>query len=56
MDNNFKQKIDNLVTEICGVTSLISKIEILDYMEQQASFLLWQLEDEKHIDDDSHNV
>lgn len=55
MDNNFKIKIDNLVDEINTVTDLVRKIEILNYMEQQASYMLWQLEEEKRIDDDSRD-
>ena len=55
MDNNFKIKIDALVDEINTVTDLIRKIEILNYMEQQSSFMLWQLEEEKRIDDDSRD-
>ena len=55
MDNNFKQKIDALVTEICAVTDLTHKVEILNYMEQQSSFMLWQLEDEQRIDEDSRD-
>lgn len=56
MDNNLKVKIDKLVDEINTITDLNIKISVLDYMEQQASFMLWQLEDAKHIDNDSHNV
>lgn len=56
MDNNFKQKIDAIVTELCKVNDLNIKIDILNYMEQQASFLLWQLEDEKHLDENNHNI
>lgn len=55
MDNNFKAKIDALVTEVANVTDLTRKIEILNYMEMQASFMLWQIEEEKRIDDDSHD-
>ena len=55
MDNNFKIKNDALVDEINTVTDLIRKIEILNYMEQQSSFMLWQLEEEKRIDDDSRD-
>lgn len=55
MDNNFKEKIDALVTEICAVTDLTKKVEILNYMEMQSSFMLWQLEDEVRIDEDSRD-
>lgn len=56
MDNNFKIKIDNLVDEISQVNNLNIKIDILNYMEQQASYMLWTLEEEKRIDNDSHDV
>jgi hypothetical protein len=53
MDNNFKQKIDALMTELSNVTDLNIKVDILNYMEQQSSYMLWQLEDEVRIDEDS---
>lgn len=56
MDNNIKQKIDELVNEISAINDLNIKHAVLTYMEQQAGYLLWQMEDEKHIDNDSHNV
>lgn len=55
MDNNFKIKIDALANEISTVTDLNIKIDILNYMEQTAAYMLWQLEEEKRIDDDSHD-
>lgn len=56
MDNNIKQKIDELVNEISAINDLNIKHAVLTYLEQQAGYLLWQMEDEKHIDNDSHNV
>ncbi|MBQ9638776.1 MAG: hypothetical protein IJV22_04365 [Bacteroidales bacterium] len=56
MDNNFKQKIDALVSEVAAINNLTIKVDILNYMEQQAAFMLWQLSDEMHIDEDSHNI
>ena len=55
MDNNFKIKIDNLVSEIRAVTDLSIKVSILNYMEQAAAYMLWQLEDEQRIDEDSRD-
>ncbi len=55
MDNNFKEKIDTLVSEIAEVNDLNIKLDILNYMEQQASFMIWQLEDERHIDENLRN-
>ncbi len=56
MDNNLKKKIDDLVAEISTITDLTHKVSILEYMEQQSSYMLWQLQDEIHIDYDSQNV
>ena len=56
MDNNIKKKIDEIVNEISAINDLNIKHAVLTYMEQQAGFMLWQMEDEKHIDNDSHNV
>lgn len=55
MDNNFKIKIDALIQEISEIKDLKIKADILDYVERQAGFLLWQMEDELHIDEDVHN-
>ncbi len=51
-----KVKIDAIVAEINQITDLTQKVEILDYMEQQSSWMLWQLQDEVHIDHDSRNI
>ena len=56
MDNNLKIKIDEILNEVSAINDLNIKHAVLTYMEQQAGFMLWQLEDEKHIDNDSHNV
>lgn len=55
MDINFKRKIDELVNEVSNVTDLPTKIDILNYMEQQANYMLWMLEDEQRIDEDSRD-
>lgn len=56
MDNNLKKKIDDIVSEISAINDLTHKVSILEYMEQQSSYMLWQLQDEIHIDYDSQNV
>ena len=56
VDINFKNKIDEILNEIGTINDLNIKYSILTYMEQQAGFMLWQMEDEKHIDDDANNV
>lgn len=55
MDINFKRKIDELVNEVSTITDLTTKVEVLNYMEMQANFMLWQIEEEKRIDDDSRD-
>lgn len=55
MDNNFKIKVDALMQEVSAMSDLIRKIEVLNYIEQQAAFMQWQLEEEKRIDDDSRD-
>ncbi|MBO4307971.1 MAG: hypothetical protein J5848_06655 [Bacteroidales bacterium] len=56
MDNNIKIKIDEIINEISTINDLNIKHSVLTYMEQQAAYMLWQMEDEKHIDNDSYNV
>lgn len=56
MNNNIKIKIDEIVAEISKINDLPQKIAILNYMEQQSSYMLWLLEDEEHIDHDANNV
>ena len=56
VDNNIKIKIDEIINEIGTINDLNIKHAILTYMEQQAGFMLWQMEDEKHIDNDANNV
>lgn len=56
MNNNIKIKIDEIVAEISKINDLPQKIAILDYMEQQSSYMLWMLQDEEHIDHDANNV
>lgn len=56
MDNNLKIRIDEIVADIAKINDLPHKISILEYMEQQSSYMLWVLQDEQHIDYDSQNV
>lgn len=55
MDNNIKRKIDEIVTEISNINDLEQKIAVLNYMEQQSSYMLWLLEDEERINQDSRD-
>lgn len=56
MDHNIKSQIDDILNQIAAINDLNIKHAVLTYMEQQAAFMLWQMEDEKHIDNDAHNV
>ena len=55
MDLKFKEKIDTLISEVAAVTDLPTKIAVLNYIQLQSGFLLWQLEDEQRIDEDSRD-
>ena len=55
MDLNFKIKIDQLISEVSALTDLTTKIAVLNYIQQESGFLLWQLEDEQRIDEDSRD-
>ena len=43
------------MTDLGNVTDLNIKVDILNYMEQQAAFMLWQLEEEQRIDENLHS-
>lgn len=55
MNLAFKEKIDALVSEVGSLTDLTTKVEVLNYIMQQADYMLWQLEDEQRIDEDSRD-
>ncbi len=55
MDLAFKEKIDTLISEVSALTDLTTKISVLNYIQQETGFLLWQLEDEQRIDEDSRD-
>ena len=55
MDLGFKIKIDQLISEVSALTDLPTKIAVLNYIQQETGFLLWQLEDEQRIDEDSRD-
>ena len=55
MDINFKEKIDRLIAEVSALTDLTTKIAVLNYIQQESGYLLWQLEDEQRIDEDSRD-
>ena len=50
MDNNIRVKIDEILEEICKINDLTAKADILTYMERQAAFQLWQLEEDLRVD------
>lgn len=55
MDLAFKEKIDMLISEVAAVPDLVTKVAVLNYIQQESGFLLWQLEDEQRIDEDSRD-
>ena len=55
MDLKFKEKIDALIGEVSALTDLTTKIDVLNYIQQESGLLLWQLEDEQRIDEDSRD-
>ena len=55
MEVNFKEKIDALISEVAAVPDLTTKVAVLNYIQQESGFLLWQLEDEQRIDEDSRD-
>ncbi|MDY6370992.1 MAG: hypothetical protein SPL12_01665 [Bacteroidales bacterium] len=55
MDVKFKEKIDGLISEVSAITDLPTKVAVLNYIQQESGFLLWQLEDEQRIDEDSRD-
>ena len=56
MDNNLKIKIDQLISEVSNITDLQMKLDVLNYIEQQSSYMLWILQDEDHINQDVQNI
>jgi hypothetical protein len=55
MNLEFKGKIDALISEVAASPDLVTKIAVLNYIQQESGFLLWQLEDEQRIDEDSRD-
>lgn len=51
MDSTFKEKVDALITEVSDIHDMTIKVSVLNYIEQQASFMLWQLEDEQRLNE-----
>ena len=56
MDNNIKIKIDEVLQEISQVNDLNQRVDILTYMQQQSGFMLWQLEEDIHVDQNMRNI
>lgn len=55
MNLAFKEKIDALISEVSAITDFTTKVAVLNYIQQESGFLLWQLEDEQRIDEDSRD-
>ena len=56
MNLEFKGKIDKLISEVAAIPDLVTKIAVLNYIQQESGFLLWQLEDEQRIDEDFREI
>ncbi len=56
MDNNLKIKIDEILQEIGNIRDLNMKADILTYMQQQSGFMLWQIEEDLHVDQNMRNI
>lgn len=56
MDNNIKVKIDEIIQEISLINDLNMKADILTYMQQQSGFMLWQIEEDLHVDQNMRNI
>ncbi|MCQ2285536.1 MAG: hypothetical protein MJZ76_01515 [Bacteroidales bacterium] len=56
MNNNIQIKIDEVIQEISQLNDLNIKVDTLKYMEQQASFMLWQLEEDLRVDQNMKNI
>lgn len=56
MDNNIKIKIDEILQEISTINDLNMKADILTYMQQQSGFMLWQIEEDLHVDQNMRNI
>ena len=55
MDLKFKEKIDTLINEVANIPDLPTKVAVLNYIQQESGYLLWMLEDEQRIDEDSRD-
>ena len=55
MELAFKEKRDAMISEVAAVPDLTTKVAVLNYIQQESGFLLWQLEDEQRIDEDSRD-
>jgi len=55
MNKNYREQIDQLIQEIGEITDLNIKADLLTYMEQQSSFLLWQLDEDLRVDQNMKN-
>ena len=56
MSPNLQHKIDELLQEVSNINDLNIKFDTLTYIEQQAGFLLWQLEEDMHVDQNMKNI
>jgi hypothetical protein len=56
MNENLRKEIDAVIQEICQINDLNIKADLLTYMERQAAFLLWQIEEDLRVDQNMKNI
>lgn len=56
MDNNLKNEIDSILEKVGAINDLNMKADILTYMQQQSGFMLWQIEEDLHVDQNMKNI
>jgi len=56
MTPKIQSEIDALLQKIGEINDLNMKFDTLTYIEQQAGFMLWQLEEDMHVDQNMKNI
>lgn len=56
MNENLRKEIDAVIQEISQINDLNIKADLLTYMERQAAFMLWQIEEDLRVDQNMKNI
>ncbi|MBP5709471.1 MAG: hypothetical protein J6W84_00620 [Bacteroidales bacterium] len=56
MSPNIQNKIDELFQEVSNIRDLNIKFDTLTYIEQQAAYQLWELEEDMRVDQNMKNI